>query len=196
MLPDYPEIKRKLLINFQKNMIKETHKDILMKVAQKRPIYEGNYLEINSVSGRSEEKEFKRISTEFRIKPEDLIERGLDAYYSKFSEITEEMRKKQSKLLIEAFEETTHQTGNIVDCKSKPIAEWYLEVLDKVSIIFDEFGSPTMPDIFVNPNDYERIKSDYSKMQFDPSIKEKIRKIVERKRREWIDKESNRELVD
>lgn len=196
MLPDYPEIKRKLLINFQKDMIKETQKDILMKVAQKRPIYEGNNLEINSVNGRSEEKGFQTISTELRIKPEDLIEKGLDAYYSKFSETTEEIRQKQSKLLIETFEETTHQTGKIVDCKSKPIAEWYLEVLEKVSIIFDEFGNPSMPDIIVNPNDYERIKSDYSKMQFDPNIQERIREIVERKRREWIDKESNRKLVD
>src|SRR5665647_752082 len=196
MLPDYPKIKKKLLIKFQRNMIKETQKDTLMKIAQKRPIYEGNNLEINNASGCSEEKGFKTISTEFRIKPEDLIEKGLDAYYSKFSEITEEMRKKQGKLIIEAFEETTHQTGNIVDCKSKPIAEWYLEVLDKVSIIFDEFGNPTMPDIIVNPNDYERIKSDYSKMQFDPNIQEKIREIIERKRREWIDKESKRKLVD
>jgi hypothetical protein len=196
MLPDYPEIKRKLLINFQKHMIKETQQDTLMKVVQKKPIYEGNNLEINSISGHSKRKGFQTISTEFRIKPEDLIEKGLDAYYSKFSEITEEMRKKQSKILIEAFEETTNQTGNIVDCKSKPMAEWYLEVLDKVSIIFDEFGNPTMPDIFVSPDDYERIKSDYSKLQFDPNIKEKIREIVERKRREWIDKENNRKLVD
>ena len=196
MLPDYPEIKRKLLINFQRRMIKEPQQDPLMKLVQKRHIYEGNTLETNGINGTPEIKELQMISTEYRIKHEDLIEKGSDAYNSKFSEITEEMRKKEGKLLVEALEETTNQTGNLVDCKSRPIGEWYLEILDKVSISFDDFGNPNMPDLFVDSKDYERIKSDYSKLDSDPHIKGKIKEIVERKRREWIDKENNRKLVD
>jgi hypothetical protein len=195
MLPDYPEIKRKLLINFQKHMRKETQQDPLFKIVQKKPIYEGSNLEINSTDGHSEKKEFQTISAEFRIKPEDLIEKGLDAYNSKFSEVVEKMRNEQSKILIEGFEETTNRTGNIVDCKSKPMAEWYLEALE-VSISFDDFGNPNMPNLLVSSNDYERIKSDYSKLELDPNVKEKKREIIERKRRQWIDKENNRKLVD
>lgn len=195
MLPDYPEIKRKLLINFQKRMIKEPQQDPLMKLVQKRPIYEGNILEIYGINGTPEIKELKTISTEYRIKHEDLIEKGFDAYNSKFLEITEEMRKKQGKLFVETLEETTNQTGNLVDCKSRPMAEWYLEVLEK-GITFDEFGIPIMPDMFVNSSDYEKIEREYLKLQLDPNIKGKIKKVVERKRREWIDKENNRKLVD
>lgn len=195
MFPDYPEIKRKLQINFHKFVDIETQNDQLIKVFKKKPIYEGKILEITSVNGNSESIEFQPIMLEFKIKPEDLIEKGVDAYYSKVPEVAEKMKKEKSKFLIENIGETTKRAGNIVNL-NKPTGEWYLEALENGGISFDESGHPSMPDIFVNSNDYDRIISDFSKLKSDPNIKVKIKEIIERKRREWIDKENNRKLVD
>jgi hypothetical protein len=195
MFPDYPEIKRKLQSNFHKFVDIETQNDQLIKMFKKKPIYEGKVLEITRVNGDFESMEFQPIMVEFKIKPEDLIEKGVDAYYSKIPEVAEEMRKEKSKFLIENVGEITSRTGNIVNL-NKPTGEWYLEALENGGISFDEFGFSSMPDIFVNPKDYDRIISDFSKLESDPNIKQKIKEIIESKRREWIDKENNRKLVD
>lgn len=196
MLPDYSEIKREIQIKFQNLVDKEIQKDPLIRTISKKYVYEGNSLNTTSVDGYQKNSEYQLISAEFRVKPEDIIEKGLDAYYSKVQEIGRELAKKQNKSAIQAIDEATNEVGNRINCKSKPISEWYLEALDKVNINFDNFGNPLIPTLFVNPADYERIKNDFADLSSDSIIQEKLSEIIDRKRRIWIDRQSNRKLVD
>lgn len=196
MLPDYPEIKREIQIKFQNLVVKEIQKDSLIGIIPKKYVYEGNFLNTTSIDGYHKNSEYQSISAELRVKPEDIIERGLDAYYSKIQEIGREIAKKQNEITIKAIDEATDRVGNCINCKSKPIGEWYLEVLDKVYINFDNFGNPLIPSLFVSPRDYERIKNDLEELSSDPTIQEKLKEIIDRKKGIWIDRESNRKLVD
>lgn len=196
MLPDYPEIKRRIIIHFNDSLNKEIHNDQFIGMFQNKPVYEGNLLDTTTIDGYYESNEYRSIYTEFRITPEDIIEKGLNAYRSKIPDIARELKEKKAKILIEVIEKNTSRIGNNVSCKSKIFIESYLEAIDKVYIDFDNFGNPVMPTLFIGSEGYEKNIDDYSKLESDPEIKEKLRKIIERKRREWIDRESNRKLVD
>lgn len=196
MLPDYPEIKREIQIKFQNLLKREIQKDSLIGIIPKKYVYEGNFLNTTSIDGYQKNSEYQSISAEFRVKPEDIIERGLDAYYSKVPEIGRELAKKQNESTIKAIDEATNRVGNCINCKSKPASEWYLEAIDKMHINFDNFGNPLIPDLFVSPGDYERIKNDLAELSSDPIIQEKLKEIIDRKKGIWIDRESNRKLVD
>lgn len=196
MLPDYPEIKKEIQIKFQNLLKKQIQKDSLIGTIPKKYVYEGNFLNTTSIDEYQKNSEYQSISAEFRVKPEDIIERGLDAYYSKVPEIGRELAKKQNESTIKAIDEATNRVGNCINCKSKPVSEWYLEALDKMHINFDNFGNPFVPALFVSPEDYERIKSDLAELSSDPIIQEKLKEIIDRKKGIWIDRESNRKLVD
>lgn len=196
MLPEYPEIKREIQIKFQNLVRKEIQKDSLIGTIPKKRVYEGNFLNTTSTDGYRKNSEYQSISAEFRVKPEDIIERGLDAYYSKVPEIGRELAKKQNESTIKAIDEATNRVGNCINGKSKPVSEWYLEALGKMHINFDNFGKPLMPALFVTPENYERIKSDLAELSSDPIIQEKLKEIIDIKKGIWIDRESNRKLVD
>ena len=71
-----------------------------------------------------------------------------------------------------------------------------LDAIEKMEIDFDEKGTPIMPEIHVSPDVMEKLRT----QKLDPKeiveIEKRRKQIIEKKRKEWIDRESNRKLVD
>lgn len=197
MLPDYPSIKKKIQKKFREAVKKEIQKDPLLSQIKTHQVNEGNILTSSSIDGYSESVEYKLISAKFEITKEEIINKGPDAFFSKVDELAKEMGKQQSQLVFNKMEEVTERTGQVVDAKSKPLSpQLILEALEKVAIDFDEYGNPIFPSLVLSPDQYEKIKDEIPKWESDPELRRKHKELIEKKRLEWIDRESRRKLVD
>lgn len=201
MLPDYPETKRHLQKEFIAAIGKETKKDPIISMIHFRESYEGDTFRFTTDDGFSQTGTYKEISTKFEISKDEIVKKGPDAYFSRIPQIAKDWIERQSRLLFQKMDEVTETTGNIVDAKSKPLSpELILAALDKVAVSFDEFGNANLPAIVVHPDKLERMKKEFQRYESDPllMIKYKLmyKLIIDKKRQEWLDRESDRKLVD
>ena len=197
MLPDYPSIKKKIQKKFVEAIKREIQKDPLLSQIKIRHVHEGDILTSSTMDGYSERVEYKLISAKLAITNEEIINKGPNAFFSRVDVIAREMAKQQSQLFFKKMDEVTERTGQVVDAKSKPLSpQLILKVLEKIAIDFDEYGNPIFPTLFLSPKQYEKIKDKIPKWESDPELRKKHRELIEKKRREWIDRESRRKLVD
>lgn len=197
MLPDYPNIKRNLINKFNEAIRNEIQKDPLFSKIKIHYVNEGNVMISSSMDGYSEKKEYEEMSTRFEIKTEEIISKGPNAYFSRIKTIAKEMIKKQHQSLFKKMHEVTQRTGNVVDAKSKPLSPQLInEALEKVTIDFDEYGNPIFPSLVMHPDQFEKIKDQLPIWESDPEVQKRYKEIIEKKRREWFDRESNRKLVN
>ncbi len=197
MLPDFPTVKKKIEDDFNKKVREKMNSDPLLSQIGRKRVHEGNIHTSSSMDGYTESGEYKCISSGFSISPDEIIEKGVDAFISQIDKISEELIKQQSQLLFKKMDEVTERTGNIVNAKGRSISpEVILEALEKVQFDFDEFGNPLFPSLVLHPNDMEKIKDEIPKWDIDPIWKKCLKLLVEKKRREYYDRESRRKLVD
>ena len=201
VLPDYPKTKRYLQKEFTAAIKKETKKDPIISMIHFRESYEGDTFKFTTEDGFSQTGTYEEISTKFEITKDEVVKRGPEAYFSRVQKIGEEWIELQSRLLFQKMNEVTEITGNIVDAKSKPLSpELILAALDKVAISFDEYGNANLPALVVHPDKLESMKKEFRKYESDPlfMIKYKLtyKLIIDKKRQEWFDRESDRKLVD
>lgn len=197
MLPDYPSIKKKIQKKFVEAIKKKIKKDPLLSQIRTRLVNEGDVITSSSIDGYSEIIELKLISAKLEITKEEVVRKGPDAFFSRVDEIAEEIAKQQSQSIFKKIGEVTERTGQIVNAKSKPLSpQLILEALEKVAIDFDEYGNPIFPTLVLHPNQYEKIKDEIPKWESDPELRRKHKELIEKKRKEWIDRENRRKLVD
>jgi len=197
MLPDFPGIKGKIRKRLSEEIDKEIRKDPLLSRIRIQHVNEGNVLTSTSVNGFRETVEYKPIPADFEITKEEIIDKGPIALFSRIPEISKKVAEGRSRLLFEKMEEVTERTGKIVDAKSRPLSpQIILDALEIVEIDFDEYGNPIFPDLVIDENQYQKIKDRIPEWESDLELLRKHRELIEKKRREWIDRESNRKLVD
>jgi len=201
VFPDYPATKRHLQKEFTAAIRKETKKDPLISLIHVRQSYEGNAFTFTTDDGFSQTGTYKELSTKFEISNDEILKRGPEAYFSRVPQIAKEWVEKESRLLFQMMDEVTERTGNVVNAESKPLSpELILAALDKVAISFDEFGNAILPALVVHPDKLEGMKKEFQKYESDPlfklKYKLKYKLIIDKKRREWLDRESDRKLVD
>jgi hypothetical protein len=84
-----------------------------------------------------------------------------------------------------------------VNGKGQPFTfELFLETLEKISIDFDDQGNPYLPTVVVSPELGAKLKSKLPEWEANPDYDKRFKELIERKRKEWNDRESHRKLVD
>ena len=199
MLPDYPTLKRKLNEKFEdivRNKIQE--EEPLLSEIRRSIIQEGNSLAITSSDGYSSKTSYQEFVTHFEISFEEIIKNGPEAFYSRVSEISKEMAGKMAKHTIAMLEKVTERTGNVVKSeKGEGITpKLILDVLEKIEISFDASGNPIMPTLIVTPEDYKKLTETKMDLESAQELEKRRKEIIEKKRNEWVDRESNRKSVD
>lgn len=198
MLPDFPNIKKYIEEEFNYRIKGKINEDPFLSRIRKKRIHEGNRMTSSSMEGHTESSEFKSIASEFtEISRDEIIEKGVNAFDSRIDTMSEEFMNQLSQSFFKKMHEVTETTGNIINANGRSISpEVILEALEKVTIDFDEFGNPLLPALILHPEALEKIKDKIPKWETDPNLQRKHRELIERKRREWDDRESRRKLVD
>ena len=93
MLPDFPTVKKKIEDDFNKKIREKINREkintepFLLQIGRKR-VHEGNILTSSSMEGYTESSEYKLISSGFSIKPDEIIEKGVEAFFSQIDKIS------------------------------------------------------------------------------------------------------------
>lgn len=158
-------------------------------------VFEGHQSAIVRPSGETDDTEFREFSAESEIPSDTLLYSSLDEIFKCFIPVAEAMANDQERMFFEIMHQVTQKTGNVVDGGGQPLShEKILEVLETIQIDFDTDGNPRMPTMVISPAMAPRMKE----LADDPSAKEfeeKQKKIIEKKRMEWREREANRTLV-
>ena len=197
MLPDFPRIKKEWTQVFHLHINTLMNQDTVLSRIRRVHHFEGNRMAVKTVEGESEVSNYKLYSSKMEGKAQDIIEKGPKAFFEQAEKTAEELKRHQAGALLSKMDEISSKTGNVVDGQGQPFSpDLLLRVLEKVHIDFDDNGNPMMPTLMVSPELGERIKGKLPDWEKDLEHKKKFDELIERKRKEWNDRESHRKLVD
>jgi hypothetical protein len=159
--------------------------------------FEGNRMASTSQDGFSEESEYAEISGGIEVKREEIISKGLSAFEGTLINAAEQIKKQKAELLLNKIKEISEKTGNVANGQGKPFSfELFLELLEKMQIDFDESGNPSIPTLVISPKQAAFLKEKMPEWERNEAYQKKYKEIIDKKRVEWNDRESNRKLVD
>jgi hypothetical protein len=197
MFPDFPKIKLEVKKNFEEHLRKQSVSDPLVGSITQVLVHEGDKLIYHTVEGDKKETTFNKIQSEFTMKNDEIIDKGAKALVSTINEIAGDFQNQIGNNILAKLEDTTKETGNIIDGKGQEISpDLIIKALEKMPIDFDEEGNPYMPTLFVSPEMGKKIGDKIPEWEKDETHKRRVDELMLKKKEEWNDRESNRKLVD
>lgn len=201
MLPDFKSTKKKIETAIYSTVTNKVHDGPLLSQIPKKVHLEGQKHSFIDSTGEYVENEYDKVDSQFSIGNEEVLEKGLFCLVEKCIKATDEMNEKITLGVIEEIKKAAAKAGNEINSKGKSPAEVYLESVETIQVDFDDRGDPYLPSLYTDPSTALR-ENKRSKEYFDKNpnheyeFNEKLDKIIEKKREEWDDRESNRKLVD
>ena len=199
MLPDFPELKKRLILLAQFICSQQVKADELIGPIRSMPYFEGNRLVTGDVEGHLQESTTDEMEIPCEIDRSEIIEKGIDALVEILKKATEIQLQAMRKMLLEKTNSGAARVGNQIDAAGEPFSmDLYFKLLETVQIDFDSDGRPDISGtrLVMHPTQAERVQSLMTQWQTDESFQCRYRETMLRKREEWRDRESNRKLVD
>lgn len=196
MLPDFIKLKEKLAWEFHINSA--TPEDPLLGSINFDLFFEGNEHNYETVDGQEKFSKSKLTKSEFKIDHEELIKEGIIYFAKIHRKAKNNLHSKITKNILSEMDKATEKTGNRIDAKGEKFSvKHLLDALKKIPLDFDESGKPYFPTLFVSPKMAESLSKRREELsQQELEHRDEFEKLIEKKRREWNDRESNRKLVD
>ena len=195
MLPDYPEIKKKIFDVYtarMNNIIKCSSFDNFAK----HTIFEGYRNRIIRHDGTVDDTEFKELTSNISIDFKNFEGVSVEDIMKKVDECAFEMAKQQSQHFVKVIENTVNNVGNTVKCDGEPFnPEHIFDMLEKVEISFNKDSTPNFPTFVAAPDTLNIVAEVLKMIEDTPELKVKMDNILKKKRSEWRDRESSRKLV-
>ena len=196
MLPDFPSVKKAADQLFTTRIRKSASRGSFIQTIPRRKMYEGDILSVKSDRGLRVESELKEISAGFLLKNEDIIAKGMDAYYAKLDELAQSIKNQEERIMLNAMEQAAERVQNVVDAKGNFSFSIILDALEKITISFDSNGNPSVQDIILSPSAAAKMRAMLPEIEKNQEYKRRYNEIIDRKRKEWLDRENSRRLVD
>ena len=198
MLPDFPMLKRKIQEMTEKDMQKQVYQDSILSRIRREQLFEGNRTSMKTKDGKTEESNYRKISAPYSVEREDIINKGHVVFIENIrGEMIENVRGQQIRQLFDTVGKAAEKSGNVVNGKGQPITfERFLELFEKIQIDFDEEGNPHELSFAMHPSMFAKIENKLQEWENNPEYNKKYEEILEKKRKEYHDRESRRKLVD
>ena len=194
MLPDFPRAKKAVQRYFISQIDRRSQGRLLDSIPNIR-VHEGDGTA--PFTGESGDEDVPNIQARLEVKDEDLIRDGCRAFLSKIDTIAKELETQKEKILISTMKKTTEATGNVTDAKGQPFSpRLILDALEKMDIEFDDKGKFKNLVLVVSPALAEVISKNAADWEKDPEYAKAFSELMDKKRKEWRDRESSRTLVD
>lgn len=196
MLPDFPELKRKLArcIRARMKAVHASHASPLSDVGMVH-IAEGDRVITIDEEGMESEIPMKLHRVTVTITDEEVESLTTEEILQRFDAAAQEMAMQTGKTFIESLDRSVRSVGNVVNYKGTVTAEELFAMYEKIHIDFDEEGRPELPTLVCGKKMYSELKDLLPELDNDPAMRERLAQIIERKREEWRDRESSRKLV-
>ena len=198
MLPDYPKVKAllsKALIR-QIDLSRRCHLGPFNEM-RTSIIHEGESGQILREDGSIGEITPKRVLSEVFLPGSlsDFEETSPADILEMMKEIGRKLAVEQEKIIIDTVEEACKAAGTITSLQSDPI-EGLLESVGKRFIEFDEAGQPIFGVCVANPETMPKVQDLWNRIFATPELKSRFDNLIEQKRRQFLDREASRKLVE
>ncbi|MCG8338096.1 MAG: hypothetical protein MJE63_26630 [Proteobacteria bacterium] len=195
MLPDFPELKNELhelLYHSAETIIR--FNSVIGKLPPKI-IVECENVEIKRADGSTQIMSPKRSESGANFKYKEMEILTLKEVFSRILQSCLELSNKGEKNAFETLNEEITSAGRTIDVDGKPLSpEILLKGIELIDINFDKFGNPDLP-AFISGMPIEKVKKELDKLFSEEPYKKSYKELIERKKRDWRDRESNRKLV-
>lgn len=198
MLPDLPKLKADIAQVF--HPVFKNRVNAYLGVVGEAPRYfikEGRNPVTLRPDDSRDETTLKAASAETIFKVEEIPCLSVEQRIARLDTAAREMASQISTHAFETINKAVDKVGNTIDAKGKPFsAESIFEVLEKIHLDFEDDGvKPKELTVVIPPELAERAKEVMEKMHQDPELSNRYNEIIEKKRKEWRDREAARKLV-
>lgn len=197
MLPDFPKIKNKWSTWFYNKILQKSRQVSFLAQIRRVTHFEGDGTRTTDVEGRTESSRYDTLSGMLEINRKDLIDQGPVGLSKEMDKLAQEFANQQITSVLERIRESTERTGNVVNAAGQSFnPEHFLSLLEKIEIEFDDDGRHNTLSLVGPPGFQNQLDAKMNVWMKDASFKNKHDEIMNKKRQEWYDRESNRKLVD
>lgn len=199
-IPKYPELKsslEKMILDYFETEAREElgpFKDV-----RRFTQHEGRRLVHNTQDDTDKRKKtsYKKAKIKYAIKHEDLVKMKPEDVLELVAEKARKFGGQQARINYQVLNETTKETGNVVDGGGNPLTiDLFLDTISKISISFDKFGNPQMPTMVIHPSQKEKYCKLIEEVDNDEMAKQRMKDIIAQKKEEYDAEQARRKLVD
>ncbi len=197
MLPDYRKIREKIN-DFYFFIIEEEKKHQLgfMSEVKSSRVFEGKTIELKRQDGEIDITEIKTFKTFFNIENHEIEKLMFNDIIERVKNAAKDMCKQYFEYFMGIMDSAITKVGNQIDMQGKSITpEHLMKMYDKLFMDFDYNLQPTKKVILTNKQGQEQIIKAFEEIEKDPVLRKKMDEIIEKKRKEYLEREDNRELV-
>lgn len=197
MLPDFPYSKRKIhkAIHQRLEQLQRELHPVLARVGRYVQ-HEGRTTEFEQVGYGRKSQEATQQSVAIEIRLEEVPTLVGDTLENKLRMMANEMGGLKVKMMFEHIADITEMTGNRIDAKGEKLSgKLLLDMMEAAEEDFDRFGN-SKSSFVVHPDMLPELKRINDEVENDPEHKRRLESIQREKRKQWVDRESRRKLVD
>jgi len=192
MLLDWPEQKQELQKELERAIGRRTlaNAPVVARVPHVT-LHEGHKFVSVHPDGSREETELAAHEVSWEIKRSELIRGGGKQLLEAAESLGGAMAKDIESSLFRTMHEASEKTGTVFHGKTaQDLAAESLRALKSMDIEFDDDGRPELL-IVVSPEMMNHVAE-----LNDPKLRKQVDSILEKKRNEWLRRESRRRLAD
>ena len=198
MIPDFSQEKEKIMQFWNKYLI--TKNQELLGFLGKLPAYrnhEGHQWALNRADGMEDNQPYLQIEGLMTVEISEVPSLTPDKIREKLDKIADDMARQISQGMFAEISRVTKEVGNEVNAEGKPLSQdLFLQMLEKMDLDFDENGNLNPPTIVMHPDLWKAKKEEIKSWETDEKFLSKQKRLIEKKKEEWRDRENNRKLVD
>lgn len=194
MLPDFPALKNELAKHLHDALDRmvDAKAPLLAKIQQiGQP--EGKIHAYDRIGAEPKSEGPETIAIPIKVELAEVPELVGDKLFAKLDALAMELAQKKMELFDRKFRESVEEVGNAFNANGAPLTQdMFLVMLERVDMDFGPDGRPTGEMRFTSP----KADAAFQKWFSEPCFMSRYNLVLDRKRNEWRDRESNRKLVD
>lgn len=197
MLPEFPKTAADLL-KFSAMRIESRRKEIspITDIGIQTVAHEGRDFSYEQEGTGIVSDTYREFKVPVEIRLDEIPGLTGKAFESKLENIANEQAKLMSDFVYSRIDQTTEQAGTRVNAGNQPPSkELWLELLERMELSFDNSGNPDFT-FFAHPIMAEEMSKRWEEWEQDADFIDKHNDLLRRKREAFLDRESNRKLVD
>lgn len=197
LLPDYPVQKGVIEKGIIAALDEAVRCEPLLSQVPRMRCFEGDAIAGPDVALGDRKRGFESVAAEIQLDRAAIIAKGPKAVVEDLAELAKSFQRQQVEMMLRTLNEACSRSGNTVSSGGRGFTfDVFLEALERVQIDFDRDGKPQLPCVVVGPGVAQTIHAQLPAWEKNPDYKRRFDELIDRKRVEWNDRESDRRLVD
>ncbi len=140
--------------------------------------------------------EFREISAKMTFKTSELAKLTPDEIVKRVDDAAVEMARQQVDHSVETIVRELQDTGRTIDAKGEVFGPKHVfKMIESVWVDFEN-GAPRLPTLMGAPAMEEKYRAAIQEIETNQELRATMHELIEKKRREWNDREANRRLVE